>query len=70
MIKRVCDMCGAEVKHGFIYNGGYGNFSETFKIKIWDSGVKKMDICSKCANKIRKICQLEREVNKYESKEE
>lgn len=61
MKKRVCDICGAEVEHGFIY--------ETLKIKIWDSGIRKLDICSKCARKIRKFCQLEREANKYESKE-
>jgi hypothetical protein len=59
MIKRVCDICGAEVKHGFIDNGGYDLFSETFKIKIYDSGIKKLDICNKCANKIRKICKME-----------
>ena len=69
MIKRVCDICGAEVEHGFIYNGGFSHLSETFKIKIWDSGIRKLDICSRCASKIRKFCQLEREVNKYENKE-
>jgi len=69
MKKRVCDICGAEVEHGFIHNGGYSLLSETLKIKIWDSGIRKLDICSKCARKIRKFCQLEREANKYESKE-
>lgn len=69
MKKRVCDICGAEVEHGFIYNGGYSLLSETLKIKIWDSGIRKLDICSKCARKIRKFCQLEREANEYESKE-
>lgn len=70
MLKRVCDICGAEVEHGFICRDGYALVSETFKIKIWDSGIKKLDICNKCANKIRKICQLEREVKNNESKEE
>ena len=61
MKTRICDICGAQVEHGFIYDEYGINFnSNTFKIKIWDSGVIKMDICAECANKIREICKAEK----------
>lgn len=68
MIKRICDMCGAQVEHGLIYNGGYSHKSGTFKIKIWEDGIVKMDICDRCANKIREICQAEKKGGKNDKK--
>ncbi len=55
----VCDICGQAFSPQIMYLGdsGYHPRKTSLKIKIYESGCTKLDVCHNCTEKIIKYCK-------------